>query len=95
MLPTIRSNEHLYPVPSFDLGKCDIKNFLSELKGFHEQFADCFHRSESREHFFKGEKGVRSSFLTDSTYFQGSKRPELIGAFQGSVPPTAVHPLTL
>lgn len=53
MLPTIRSNEHLYPVPSFDLGKCDIKNFLSELKGFHEQFADCFHRSESREHFFK------------------------------------------
>lgn len=25
---------------------------MNELSGFHEQFADCFHRSESREHFF-------------------------------------------
>jgi len=25
---------------------------MNELNGFHEQFADCFHRSESREHFF-------------------------------------------
>ncbi len=53
MLPAIRCDEHLYPVPKFDLGKGDIVNFMNELKGFHEQFADCFQRSESREHFFR------------------------------------------
>ena len=52
MLSDIRSDEHLYTVPKFDLGKGDVKDFMNELKGFHEQFADCFHRSESREHFF-------------------------------------------
>ena len=51
MLPVIRSDEHLYVVPKFDLGKDDIKIFMHELKGFHEQFHDCFQRSESREHF--------------------------------------------
>jgi SRSO17 transposase len=53
MLPVIRCDEHLYSVPKFDLGKGDIKDFMNELKGFHEQFYDCFQRSESREHFFK------------------------------------------
>ena len=53
MLPVIRSDEHLYAVPKFDLGKEDINDFMHELKGFHEQFHDCFQRSESREHFFK------------------------------------------
>ena len=53
MLPVTRCNEHLYPVPKFDLGKGDIKEFMNELRGFHEQFADCFQRSESREHFLK------------------------------------------
>ena len=52
MLPATRSDEYLYRVPKFDLGKGDVKDFMNELKGFHEQFADCFHRSESREHFF-------------------------------------------
>jgi SRSO17 transposase len=52
MLPISRKDEHLYSVPKFDLGKGDIKDFINELRGFHEQFADCFHRSESREHFF-------------------------------------------
>ena len=52
MLPAIRSNEYTYSVPKFDLGKSDIKDFMNELKGFHEQFADCFQRSESRDHFF-------------------------------------------
>ena len=52
MLPVTRSDEYLYSVPKFDLGKGDIKEFMNELIGFHEQFADCFHRSESREHFF-------------------------------------------
>ncbi|RZB33718.1 MAG: hypothetical protein SRB2_03829 [Desulfobacteraceae bacterium Eth-SRB2] len=53
MLPITRCDEHLYSVPKFDLGKGDIKNFINELSGFHEQFADCFQRSESRGHFFK------------------------------------------
>lgn len=52
MLPITRSDEHLYSVPKFDLGKGDIKDFMNELRGFHDQFSDCFHRSESREHFF-------------------------------------------
>jgi len=53
MLPATRCDEHLYPVPKFDLNKDDIKDFICELKGFHEQFADCFQRSESRDHFLK------------------------------------------
>jgi SRSO17 transposase len=53
MLPATRQDEYLYPVPKFDLNKKDIKGFTHELKGFHEQFSDCFLRSESREHFFK------------------------------------------
>jgi SRSO17 transposase len=52
MLPVTRCDEYLYSVPKFDLGKGNIKNFMNELSGFHEQFADCFQRSESREHFF-------------------------------------------
>jgi len=52
MLPVIRSNDYAYPVPKFDLGKSDIQDFMNELKGFHEQFTDCFQRSESRDHFF-------------------------------------------
>ncbi len=52
MLPTIRCDEYIYPVPKFDLSKGDIENFANELRGFHEQFAGCFNRSESREHFY-------------------------------------------
>jgi SRSO17 transposase len=52
MLPVTRCGEYLYPVPKFDLAKGDIHDFSNELKGFHEQFADCFQRSESREHFY-------------------------------------------
>jgi SRSO17 transposase len=53
MLPTTRSDEYLYAVPKFDLDIGDIKDFTNELSGFHEQFADCFQRSESRDYFFK------------------------------------------
>jgi SRSO17 transposase len=52
MLPTIRCDEYLYPVPKFDIKKNDIENFTNELRGFHDQFADCFNRRESRVHFF-------------------------------------------
>ena len=53
MLPICREDEYLYNIPKFDLDKNDIDDFMNELKGFHEQFYDCFHRSESRDHFYK------------------------------------------
>ncbi len=53
MLPNFRKDECIYPVPKFDMHSGDVKDFLNELKGFHEQFSDCFQRSESRSHFFR------------------------------------------
>ena len=52
MLPQIRSDEHLFTVPKFEINKEDIEDFSNELKGFHENFRDCFSRSESRTHFY-------------------------------------------
>ncbi len=53
MLPECRSDEYLFSVPKYDVKSEDVKGFMDELKGFHEIFNDCFHRSESREHFLK------------------------------------------
>jgi len=53
MLPETRNKEHLFAVPKFTIKKGDVNNFINELKGFHEVFNDCFHRSESRGHFFR------------------------------------------
>jgi SRSO17 transposase len=53
MLPEIRDQEYLFTVPKFTITKGDVKSFTNELKGFHEVFSDCFHRSESRGHFFR------------------------------------------
>ena len=53
MLPTLRSDEHLFSVPKFDLVAEDVRGFLHELREFHAMFADCFQRSESREHFYR------------------------------------------
>ena len=50
-MPVIRSEDHLYAVPKFDVDVRDIEKFTDELEGFHEQFHDCFQRSESRGHF--------------------------------------------
>jgi SRSO17 transposase len=52
MLPSIRDEEYHYKVPKFDLKKKDITNFENELRGYHQLFADCFHRIEPRRHFF-------------------------------------------
>lgn len=52
MLPESRCSDHLYGVPKFDLNKEDVEDFEQELKGFHEQFEDCFLRTESRDNFF-------------------------------------------
>ena len=53
MLPEIRNQEYLFSIPKFTVSKDDVKNFTNELKGFHQVFTDCFHRSESRDHFFR------------------------------------------
>jgi len=53
MLPEIRQSDYLYPVPKFDLKRDDVDDFVAELKGFHEQFNECFLRSESRDNFFR------------------------------------------
>jgi SRSO17 transposase len=53
MLPEIRTQEYLYSVPKFTIAKDDVKDLTQEFKGFHEVFSDCFHRSESRGHFFR------------------------------------------
>lgn len=53
MLPQIRNDEHLFSVPKFDVNKEDIEEFENELRAFHDNFTDCFARSESREHFYK------------------------------------------
>lgn len=53
MLPQSRDQEYLFTVPKFSITKSDVNNFINQLKGFHEVFSDCFHRSESRDHFFR------------------------------------------
>jgi len=42
MLPEIRQSDYLYPVPKFCLDRSDVKDFATELLGFHENFAECF-----------------------------------------------------
>ncbi|MBU0910458.1 MAG: transposase, partial [Proteobacteria bacterium] len=53
MLPEIRQSDYLYSVPKFELDRNDVFDLACELKGFHENFTDCFHRSESRENFYR------------------------------------------
>jgi SRSO17 transposase len=53
MLPDIRQLDYKYAVPKFDLGRDDIPDLITELKGFHENFTDCFQRSESRDNFYR------------------------------------------
>ena len=48
MLPESRQEDFLFEVPAFDIDKNDIEEFSNELQGFHDNFSDCFHRSESR-----------------------------------------------
>ena len=53
VIPEYRQNEYLYEVPSFDIEKNNVEEFVDELKKFHEEYADCFVRSEPRERFFE------------------------------------------
>ncbi len=51
MLAVSRCGGDLYSIPKFSLDYGDVEGFRDELHGFHDQFADCFMRSESRENF--------------------------------------------
>jgi len=53
MLPELRQSDYLYCVPQFELDRNDVADLACELKGFHENFADCFHLSESRDNFYR------------------------------------------
>lgn len=53
MLPRCRTERDPYAVPMFELSRADLGDFMNELRGFHEQFRDCFSRSETRENFFR------------------------------------------
>jgi SRSO17 transposase len=48
-----RIEEELFSIPKFTVEKDDVKDFVMELKGFHEQFRECFSRSEPRENFYR------------------------------------------
>ncbi len=60
MLPESRQEDFLFEVPAFNIDKNDIENMSEELIGFHENFSDCFHRSESRGHFYRYMVGLFS-----------------------------------
>ena len=53
MLPECRTEGDLFAIPKFSVEQQDIEGVIKELRGFHGEFRDCFHRSESRENFFK------------------------------------------
>jgi len=52
MLPETRTEGNDLAIPKFALETGDIEGFMEELKGFHQEFADCFSRQEPRENFF-------------------------------------------
>jgi SRSO17 transposase len=78
MLPQIRQEEGLYPVPQYSVEKIDIEGFTDELKGFHGAFADCFARSEPRENFGRYMTGLfaqleRKSIEPIAFHMEGGK----------------------
>lgn len=52
MLSASRCEGESYAIPKFSLDKKDVADFMDELRGFHNEFKDCFMRSEPRENFW-------------------------------------------
>lgn len=52
MLPQHQIAGDIFTIPKFSIEKQDVEKFMEKLKGFHEEFKDCFQRSEPRRHFF-------------------------------------------
>jgi len=53
MLPVVRTSGDPFEIPQFVMTERDVSGFTEELQGFHDQFADCFSRSESRKNFYR------------------------------------------
>ncbi|TAN43894.1 MAG: IS701 family transposase [Candidatus Methanoperedens sp.] len=53
MLPQNQIEEGIFTIPKINIEKQDVESFMEKLKGFHNEFEDCFNRSEPREHFFQ------------------------------------------
>lgn len=53
MLPKCRTEGDLFSIPKFTIEKDNVEGFIDELKAFHNEFRDCFSRSESRENLFQ------------------------------------------
>jgi SRSO17 transposase len=55
MLPASRIEFEVEPyvIPKFSIEKKDVADFIEELKGFHQEFRDCFSRSEPRDNFYR------------------------------------------
>lgn len=53
MLPQHQIEEGIFPIPKFNIEEGDVENFMETLRGFHEEFKECFQRSEPRQHFFQ------------------------------------------
>jgi len=60
MLPDCRTNNETFSIPKFTVEKKEVDDFMDELKGFHEEFSDCFSRSEPRDNFFRYTAGQLS-----------------------------------
>lgn len=52
MLPECRGEGDLFSIPQFTAESEDVEGFWDELKSFHNEFRDCFQRSETRENVF-------------------------------------------
>ncbi len=53
MLPKCRTKGDVFSIPKFSVVKEDINDFIQELEVFHEEFSDCFLRSEPRINIFQ------------------------------------------
>ena len=53
MLTECRTSGEHFPIPKFTVEKRDVEEFMEALRGFHEEFRDCFSRSEPRENFLR------------------------------------------
>jgi hypothetical protein len=48
MSPACRTEGHPSSIPTFGNEKRDVQDFIEELAGFHNEFKECFCRSEPR-----------------------------------------------
>jgi hypothetical protein len=63
MLPRCRTEEDPCSVPEFNLSRKDLGDSGTELRGFHEEFRECFWRSEPRENLFRYMMGQFSELV--------------------------------